>query len=178
MPFLTFYTPSYRRPHGLAKCLASVQMQTIVSEIEQIVIPDHVGLGVGGMFAQVSRYASAVHGDYVYLLCDDDVLASPDVVEMVRRFAQLQGLPPVILVDAKKGGATWPVGEPWPPRCGAIDLGCIITRRDVWQAHAKDYGARYEGDYDFMQAVSQAGYPAVYCPVLFSIGAVSRGAAE
>jgi hypothetical protein len=58
MPFLTFYTPSYRRPHGLAKCLASVQMQTIVSEIEQIVIPDHVGLGVGGMFAQVSRYAS------------------------------------------------------------------------------------------------------------------------
>jgi hypothetical protein len=45
-PFLTLYTATYKRPQQLARCLASVAMQTLVNEIEHIVIPDHVGLGM------------------------------------------------------------------------------------------------------------------------------------
>jgi hypothetical protein len=177
-PFLTLYTPTYKRPKQLAACLASVASQSMVTAIEHLVVPDHVGVGIAGMYERVKDYADAVHGQYVHLLGDDDVLGSPTVVEEVYDFATALGFPPVILVAAQKGGDVWPAGQPWPPRCGRIDLGCVITRADVWKAHAKDYGLRYEGDYDFMHALWRAGYPAVWCDVLFSIGAVSRGAAE
>jgi hypothetical protein len=86
-PFITFYTPTYKRPQALARCLASVASQTVVGEIEQIVIPDHVGVGIHGMYARVPQYASAVHGEYVMFLCDDDVLADATVVETVKTFA-------------------------------------------------------------------------------------------
>lgn len=178
-PFLTCYTPTYRRPTQLAACLESVRTQTLVAEIEQIVIPDHVGLGIGGMFQQIQRYAAAVHGQYVHVLADDDVLASPQVVESVRAFAVAQGHPPVILVSACKGGATYPSSaEAWPPVCGAIDLGCIVTRADVWAAHVHQYGNRYEGDYDFMAAVAGAGHAAARWDGLFLVGGVSQGQPE
>lgn len=177
-PFLTLYTPTYRRPQQLARCLDSVRQQTAVEAIEQIVIPDHVGVGVHGMFARVRHYADAVHGRYVHLLADDDVLAGPTVVAHVQAFADAHDNPPVILVSARKGGQEWPQGNPWPPQCGHIDLGCVITRADVWKRHVGDYGLNYEGDYWYMRALYEAGHPAAWCDLLFSIGAVSHGRAE
>lgn len=178
VPFITFYTPTYRRPHGLARCLASVAGQTAIHDIEQIVIPDHVRVGIDGMYANIPRYIDAVHGDYVHLLADDDELAGPTVVEQVRDFAVAHQFPPVILVAVNKGGLELPIGSPWPPVMGHIDLGCVITRADVWKAHAKDYGRRYEGDFDFAAALYQAGHSAEWCDLLFLTGGVSRGAAE
>lgn len=177
-PFITFYTPTYKRPRQLVACLESVGRQTAVDAIEQLVIPDHVGLGIGGMYRRVPLYLDAVHGEYVHLLADDDVLASPTVVEQARAFAHAQQFPPVILVNAVKSGLVWPCGKPWPPRLGMIDLGCFIVRADVWKAHAGDYGERYEGDFDFINAVAAAGHPAAVIDLVFSIGAVSRGAPE
>jgi len=177
-PFISFYTPTFRRPQQLAACLASVGAQTVVDDIEQIVIPDHVGLGIGGMFQRVQEYTSAVHGRYVHLLADDDVLASPSVVEKVRAFAESRNFPPVIVVKVEKAGAQLPYGEPWPPRLTAIDLGCVITRSDIWRKHAKCYGDRYEGDFDHMQSLFEAGHQAAYLDLLFLRGAVSNGRAE
>lgn len=176
--FLSFYTPTYRRPQSLARCLASVAAQTIVADIEHLVIPDHIGRGIGGMYAQIPQYAEAVHGDYVHVLADDDVLAAPDVCARVRVFAEAHQYPPVLLVSVTKAGAQWPQGEPWPPVCGQIDLGCLITRADVWKRHVTDYGQRYEGDWDFADALYRAGHRALCCDVMFLHGAVSRGAAE
>lgn len=178
-PFLSFYTPTYKRPQALARCLASVAAQTDVALIEQIVIPDHVGIGVDGMFAAVPRYGAILSGRYVHLLADDDALASPHVVEIVRHFAEAHDNPPVILVRVVKGGVLLPSsGEPWPPVCGQIDLGCLIVRSDIWKAHAADYGQRYEGDYDFAHALFEAGLPALMCDMLFLCGDVMRGAPE
>lgn len=177
-PFITLYTPTFRRPRQLAACLESVGRQTAVDAIEQLVIPDHVGLGIGGMYRRVPQYLDAVHGEYVHLLADDDVLASPTVVEQVREFARDHQFPPVILVNAVKSGLVWPCGNPWPPRLGMIDLGCFIVRADVWKAHAGDYGDCYEGDYFFGKALCEAGHRAAYFDLIFSIGAVSRGVAE
>lgn len=177
-PFLTIYTPTYRRPQGLARCLASVQNQTAVDEIEQIVIPDHVGRGVGGMFAQVPSYADAVHGQYVTFLCDDDVLAGPTVVERVWNHAAQHAQPPLMLVATQKGGQVWPSAPAWPPQMGHIDLNCAIVRSDLWKRHVSAYGSRYEGDFDFLSTLHRHGVEASWCDVLFSIGGVSRGAAE
>lgn len=179
-PFLTLYTPTYKRPQGLARCMESVGNQTAVVDIEQIVIPDHLGVGISGMYLRVPYYASATHGQYVAFLCDDDVLASPTVVETVRACAELQGNPAVIVVMAEKGGARYPQGQVWPPLCGQIDLNCVIVRGDIWREFAGNgaYGLRYEGDFDFMTALAEAGHAAMFCPIVFSRGGVSRGAAE
>ena len=177
-PFITFYTPTYRRPQALARCLASVQAQTAVEAIEQIVIPDHLGIGIGVMYRRVPSYAGVVHGSYVTFLCDDDVLASPTVVEQVRAFAVQQDYPPLILVGTEKGGQFWPADPPWPPRVGHIDLNCAIVRADVWKQHVYDYGNSYEGDYAFLRALHTGGVLATWCDVLFSTGAVSRGVPE
>jgi hypothetical protein len=177
-PFLTFYTPTYKRPHGLQRCMASVAAQSVVGEIEHLIIPDYVGLGIGGMYQRVPDIVPAVRGQYVHFLADDDILAAPNVVEIVKQAAEQNGYPPMLLVNVIKGGLQWPQGQPWPPVCGGIDLGCFITRADVWQAHAHKYGHRYEGDFDFAEAVAQSGHQAVSVDVLFLIGGVSRGAPE
>ena len=177
-PFITFYTPTYKRPVQLAACLASVAEQTAKEHIEQIVIPDHLGVGIAGMYANVPKYADAVHGQYVHLLADDDVLAGPHVVERVKDFAVTYDFPPLILVTSTKDGQDWPIAPEWPPIQGRIDLGCAITRADIWKAHAKDYGLRYEGDFDFMDALYRAGIQAAVCPIRFLYGKVSRGVPE
>lgn len=179
-PFITFYTPTYRRPQALAACMASVAAQTVIDQIEQIVIPDHVGLGVGGMYKRVQDYANAVHGEYVHILADDDVLPLPTAVEQVMDFAIANNYPEVIIVQSRKGSTTYPNTAHWPPVMGRIDLGCCITRSNVWRRHVQAYGhpGRYEGDWDFMDAVWAAGHDAVYLPLLFVDGSVSRGVAE
>ena len=178
-PFVTFYTPTFRRPRQLAACLASVAVQTVATRIEQIVIPDHVGLGVGGMFERVPLYKDAVHGEYVHFLADDDELAQPDVVERLAEFAFIEGYPAVIIVRVQKGATQLPKGQGWnPPVCGEIDLGCMVVRADVWKAHAQDYGARYEGDFDMAKALHDAGHRFVFCDLFFLVGAVSRGTPE
>jgi hypothetical protein len=178
-PYFTFYTPTFRRPQSLARCMASVAEQTIVDKVEQIVIPDHVGLGVGGMYKRVSLYANAVHGRYVHILADDDVLVSPLVCEQVREFAVSNCEPEMVIVNSKKGD-TYPKGAPWPPVIGRFDLGCMVVRNDVWRRHVQAYGhpGRYEGDFDFAIAVWAAGHKAEYLDLLFVEGAVSRGAKE
>jgi hypothetical protein len=176
-PFITFVTPTYKRPTLLAKCLASVSAQTIAWDIEHVVIADHVGIGIAGVYERLPSYASAVHGQYVHVLADDDVLASPTVVEEVRTAAAKAQFPPVVLVGVLKGNLL--IYEPtWPPECGFIDLGSLVVRSDVWKRHVGDYGKRYEGDFDFALAVSEAGHAVARCPITFLHGAVMQGKPE
>jgi len=179
-PFLTLYTPTYRRPVQLAACLASVSAQTARADVEHLIIADHVGRGIEGMYAQVPEYTEAVHGHYVHILADDDVLASTTVVEEVREFAKAHHHPALILVTATKAGQDWPAGPPWPPCQGRIDLGCTITRADIWRRYARAgaYGTRYEGDFDFLMALHNGGIVPAICPIRFLYGAVSRGRPE
>lgn len=177
-PFLSFLTPTYRRPARLAACIASVQAQTVPHLVEQVVVPDFVGVGVGGMFASIPRYAAALHGQYVHILCDDDVLADPAVVEDLQRAAMAHGFPPVMIAKARKGGSVWPTTLSGPPMCGAIDLACVFTRADIWQDAVAAYEPCYEGDYHHVRALWDAGHAFTYLDRLCVIGDVSRGAAD
>jgi hypothetical protein len=180
-PFLTFYTPTYQRPRALGRCLASVTKQTFVSEIEQVVIPDHVGRGIAGMYAQVPSYVSAVHGEYVHFLADDDVLESADVVERLYEFVRENDNPPVVIVHVVKGGLNLPLDYSGIPVQGKIDLGCAVVRGDIWRDFAGrgSYGLRYEGDFDFVAALWNAKLPFTYFPgLLFMRGAIMKGTAE
>jgi len=181
---LTCYTPSFRlatgqeaRPSHLARCRVSVAQQTI--PVEHYIAWDARpgGSGIAGMYAQVPTHAHRVTGAYVHILADDDVLAGPDVAERTMAIAERHAWPEVLIVCARKAGRILP-SAPYPPRVGQIDLGCIICRRDVWQAHVYDYGRRYEGDGDFAVALHLAGRQFLYTDVLFETGEAMYGAPE
>lgn len=182
-PFLSIWTPTFRRPKQLAACLASVGRQTVNDRecIQHLVLPDHVGHGVsGGLYMRLPRYADVLaQAEYVYFLADDDILAADDVVQLVQSFAVKKQFPDVILVKVHKGSLLLPLDPPGvPPVCGRIDLGSYIVRSDVWRKHVSDYGDRYEGDYDFALALHAHGYRHEYCDLLFAIGAASNGRPE
>jgi hypothetical protein len=179
-PFLSIYTPTFRRPAQLAACLASVGKQTAADDLEHIVHPDHVGHGVAGaLFGRLERIAPALQGRYVNLLCDDDVLAGDNVVEIVRDFAERRHYPEVITTRVQKGPLRLPLCDPeGEPICGQVDLTSFIVRGDVWHEHFKDYGLRYEGDWDHAHAMWKVGRQFTFCDVLWAIGAQSNGRPE
>lgn len=178
-PFLTFYTPTFRRPKGLTACMRSITRQTAVEHVEQLVIPDHVGYGlVGGLFGRIPWYAEACRGEYVTIIADDDHLAAENVVAKVMAFARSNGNPPVIVVNSIKNGLEYPSCDPADPQLTQVDLGCYILRRDVWLAHCRDYGHRYEGDYDHAVALKAAGWPVAYLDLDFVEGGNSNGRQE
>lgn len=179
-PFLSLYTTTYRRPEALRACLLSVTAQTAADDLEQLVVPDHVGYGVAAsLYGRLPWYAPVLRGRYVALLCDDDVLAAPDVVARVRGFATFHGEPDVIVTRVCKGGLFLPLCDPvGPPICGQVDLCSYIVRGDVWHRHVRDYGLRYEGDYDHVAALYAAGAHFAFCDVLWAIGGASNGRPE
>jgi hypothetical protein len=179
-PFLTLITPTFRRPKQLASCLQSVGDQTAADQVQHIVIPDHVGHGVpDGLFGRLPTYVPSVIGHYVNMLCDDDVLASETVVSGIQDFAARMKYPPVIVAYVRKGPLTLPLCNPTAaPICGQVDLTSYIVRTDVWKAHVKDYGRRYEGDFDHTMTLFKAGYEFAFCPTLWAIGAQSNGRPE
>jgi hypothetical protein len=179
-PFLSIYTPTFRRPEALAKCLESVGKQTAADDLEHLVVPDHVGYGlVGGLFGRLPWYAPGIRGRYVNLLCDDDALASESVVSTVRAFAAHQNNPEVIIVRVVKGATALPACDPLgEPQCGAVDLTSYLVRGDVWQKHLGDYGLCYEGDYWHALALYKAGYRHAFCDVLWAVGGQSHGRPE
>ncbi len=180
LPFVSFYTPTFRRPAALVKCLESVGRQTAAEDVDQIVYPDHVGHGVAeGLYGRLPYVASALRGRYVNFLCDDDVLAADDVVAKVKAFAEDRNYPPVIVTKVLKGALMLPACDPeGEPVCGSVDLTSYLVREDVFRAHVKDYGIRYEGDYDHARALFHAGHKFAFCPVLWAIGAASNGRPE
>lgn len=179
-PFLTLYTPTYRRPQALARCLESVRTQTAVARVDQLVLPDHCGYGVGpGLYGRMPWYVSAVRGDYVLVLADDDELADHTVVEDLEQFARDHAYPDVIVCDAIKNGLRMPrcapLGEPVQ---GHTDLCCYVEKRDVWLRHIPDYGQSYEGDFHHAHAVWAAGHSRAYLRRLIVVGAAMHGRPE
>lgn len=179
-PFLTLYTPTFRRPAQLARCLDSVGKQTRADEVQHLVVPDHVGHGVSaGLFGRLKTYQPAVIGRYVNLLCDDDVLIHETAVATLMEFAEAKDFPAVIVAKVQKGPFTLPMCHPeGEPVCGRVDLTSYIVRGDVWHAHAGDYKLVYEGDYWHALALYRAGHRFAYCDLLWAVGAQSNGRPE
>lgn len=180
-PFLTFYTPTYKRPAGLARCLASVAGQTAVADVEHLMVADHCGVGVDGMYGRIPRYVDAVHGRYVHVLSDDAVLASPTVVGELREFVETAGHPACVVVRIEyEPFGILPNAPMNPPRLGHVGLSCLVVRRDVWAdlTRAGAWGLCYEGDFEFAHAAWKAGHAWTSCPVLFVRERQGAGAAE
>lgn len=156
MPFLTFYTPTYKRPKLLADCIASVQAQSD-QDYEHLIIPDFVGIGIAGVFGAVPEHTDDIMGKYVYFLQDDDVIVDEDFVKGLKEFTLFCNYPPVIIARNIKGRMNLPTLWRSEPIKGTIDLGSYIIRADIFKMHADKFGHRYEGDYDFIHHLWDVG---------------------
>ena len=166
--FLSVYTPTFARPTLLATCRQSVEAQTARDAIQHLIVYDDVGIGIGGMFAEIQEHVGNLRGDYVYILQDDDVLAGPDVVERLRVFAIENNDPAVVIVRNQKRGMILPTHWMDRPRRNHIDLGSYVVRRDVLTAHAGDFAPKYDGDFEYIDAVWRAGWRFTWCDLLFA----------
>lgn len=178
MTKITFYTPTYKRPKALAICMRSVNMQTDMN-FEQVIIHDDVGLGIGGMYQDIRNHLHSVHGDYVHVLSDDDVLTDIDAVRKIRRFIAAEDNPPVVIIKSEKLGRILPDYWQAAPQFGHIDLGNFVVRADVWKANATAWGDCYEGDFHFINALWQQGHRFAWLDdVLTAAQRISRGQPE
>lgn len=175
--FLSVYTPTYLRPQMLALCKESVEAQT--EPTQHVIVEDHVGLGVGGMYADIPNHADRVEGIYVMVLSDDNTLADERVAEEMLAEVKRAMYPDVIVFKGSIEETIQPIVWNSEPTIEKIDLSCFAVRRGVWQRHATDWGHRYEGDFDFIHTLWRRGYRFHWWDrVAFKALRISRGLPE
>ena len=181
-PFITFMTCTYRRPKALAENMKSIARQTLAKEIEQIIIPDYVGVSPNdAVYGRLPRYAENIHGQYVHVLGDDDVLADATVVEQIKQFVFKRDFPDGVIVKCKKGDQEYPkCGVAGEPVEGDVDLCCYVLRADVFRKTMRDYEPKRVCDWDYLQELTAwtGANGLVPLELLFAQGAVGSGRPE
>lgn len=181
MPLLSIITRTFGgRPIGLTANLVSVRRQIKADEIQHVIVEDRERHGVGWANTNLRTLVPVLIGDYVLILDDDDFLLSNDLV--VGLFPQVKDAPEVVIAKMDMAnGLILPDDSVWGKRpvSGRIPSTSYIVRRDVWNEHAKDFTARYEGDFDFINAVWECGHPFHWWRhVIARVGIASHGQAE
>jgi hypothetical protein len=183
--FLTVVTRHFvKRPNLLAACQQSLDAQR-VRDFEHVLLTDDVGRGVAWANAQFAAHADQVRGEYVLMLDDDDALADPDAVAILRDAAEAR--PDLVFFRADHGElGILPDGAVWKKRpvrghVGGIDF---ITRSDVWKAHISAFSKAHSlaspcGDYYFLESVWETKPSIVWVDrVLTRVQRISQGAPE
>ena len=152
MTFLSIYTPTFRRPFLLELCKASVAAQS--APVEHVVVEDKVGVGV---YRMIRDHVGEVHGEYVMVLSDDNVLVDGEFAADLATEAFEADLPDVVMFKGQIASTLQPAAWACEPIATMVDLSCFAVRRDVWLAHAADWGDRYLGDFDFIHSLWTAG---------------------
>lgn len=150
---MSILTPTYQRPQKLEVCKQSVKDQTD-QDCQHFTMVDDKGIGIGGQYTLYWQIAHYLLGEYIFVLCDDDLLVDPDFVGDMKRIAQLHK-PDVIMVRWQYGDRILPDGGVWEnePKHGHIGLSNWVVRGDVWRANAQHYANRYDGDFSFIAAI-------------------------
>lgn len=180
------------------RCIDSVRAQTL-RDYQHIKIP---GLPYEGgsmekceaMLADPALH-DRIEGLYVYILDDDDELASAEVLERWDRAAHSEWLhnEPVYhtwyMVKAYLGSEGELLNGEWPkdwtknhsgrPQMGDVSALNNIVRRDVFVEHAPAFAEGRPGDWKFTNSMWEAGLRPKQVDVLFArTQRVSGGVAE
>lgn len=168
MTKLTVITPTYKRPVGLKMCQASVQGQDRSEDIQHLIVVDEVGKGVGGMYADLPHVNEDIAGEWVYVLSDDDVLIFPRVLNLIEQVEAQAPEAQCIMVKMFCNGRVLPWPQCWQaaPLMGGVTLSNWIVRKETHIAHP--FGARYEGDFDAIESMWNAGVVFAWADVVLS----------
>jgi hypothetical protein len=153
-PFLSILTPTHARPRMLEICKASVKKQIAADRIQHMIMMDEEGVGIAGMYKMVPNCAPYLIGDYIQVLCDDDIITDPDMTTDLMRIVE-ESHPLCIMVKWHYGPMILPNPNSWGimPVLGEIGISNWIVQGDIWRSMSDCHGWRYEGDYDFIHAI-------------------------
>ena len=175
-PFLSIYVPTYKRPHMLEHCLASVSAQAD-QDLEVVLVRDEIGIGISGMYADISNHLDEVHGRYVFVLSDDNLITDPQFVGRLKKIATKYD--PDVIIFRNKIVDTLPDVWAAAPEEGHIDLSCFVVKADIWKANSDKWGRCYAGDFYFIRSLWDQKYVFLWwdaTPIMAT--QVSRGAPE
>ena len=149
--FLSVVTRCYKRPLLLRANQHSLRQQTD-PDYEQLFIVDDVGRGLP--WANRALQTATPSGDYVLVLDDDDMLADPEAIEVLKEATADNPELVIFKTDHAKLGVL-PNDLIWGkrPLLGLIGSCSFISRRDVWEQHIHNFGKDAAGDFAYLKAV-------------------------
>ena len=185
MPFLSILTRTYNRPEALQQCKRSIAGQAD-QDLEHIILCDTVGVGV----AEANRLflGADPHGQYVMMLDDDDLLASPWFISDLKAASEAYN-PDVIVFQMNNAEmGILPDRFVWQgePKHGHIGGSCIAVKLPTWDqciwsiaTDGEGGGPVYHSDLVFLMEV-WASTDRIYWmdKIQVVVGNVSRGAME
>lgn len=185
-PFLSIVTRCYKRPKMLYRCLESISKQTD-GDYENVIIVDTVGIrSMPGEWHKqgehLHKYANRIHGEYVYMLDDDDYLVNFDFVKELKIIC-MERKPDVVLVKMSR---PWlhqvlPDDSVWEkkPIMDHIGTPCFIVKRELWMDYVSNYFKGDAADFFFIDAIFKTN-PKIYWwdKVITCVPQVGQGITE
>lgn len=182
MPFLTILTrairngESYARSALVQRCYRSVEDQTD-RDLEWVMV---INDGSGGVEASYTQLRDVqVHGDYVYILDDDDYLSNPNFVKQLKEAEPADFYIVKIHFDVQKRDL--PDAAHWqqPPALGHISIENLVVSRAIWEKERYALKPAYEADYYFIKWLFDCGYTCKWLDIYAStVDRISNGASD
>jgi len=155
-PFMSIVTRHYyRRPKMFEVCRKSVLAQKD-PDFDHIIIKDMVGVGFARTNGYFYEHRDLVHGQYVFMLDDDNILITDDFVSDMKKIARENDNPGLIFVKMWINDCYYPTNVDWKASkltINHIDTACVVVRHDLWNAHIKNFLQRKAGDFFFIESV-------------------------
>lgn len=152
-PFLSVVTRCYKRPNQLVNNIASLLAQTD-QDYEHIFLKDDIGMGLEWANGQFARHTDKVHGRYVLMLDDDDLLTEYNLVADLKRITKWNPELVICRFDCGEFGIL-PTVENWEktPELGGVGTSCLITRVDIWKDYIWSFESPRAGDFNFVSTL-------------------------
>jgi glycosyltransferase involved in cell wall biosynthesis len=156
-PTLSIVTRNCCRPTELQRCVNSVLNQTD-PDFEHIIISDDEVQGLHWANQQIKEQAGKLHGQYVYILDDDDYIVNNNFIEDLKALLENLNEPDVIICRGQLNGKSYPTIWKEHPQRGKIAAPNLITRVDIFNDFAYRWDQPRAGDFFFIKEIYNSGY--------------------
>jgi hypothetical protein len=180
-PFLSIVTRTHKRPIQLLQCLESISKMTD-NDYENVLLVDSSdrGIGVGAANGMFARNKHRIHGKWVYILDDDNILIDNDLLKSIKKIDNKEH-PDVIMFRISHEGLVLPEDSHWKkaPEIKHVDSSCLAVRKEIWDRHIASFNKPSCGDFFFARELYNKGYKFYWHDrVVMYMAAQHNGSAE
>lgn len=116
--------------------------------------------GVSSANGLFEKNKKLIHGDYVYMMDDDDWFTYPTFPQDLLRFIEEENFPDIIMMRFSIVGRNLP--QPWGDfallRFCKVGTPNFCLRREVWLDHIKHFSGPSGGDFRMIESLQTADY--------------------
>lgn len=130
------------------------------SMYEHVFLMDWECKGVALANGLFEKNKNSIHGDYIYMMDDDDWFTLPKFPQDLLQFIEQQHYPDIIMMRFVIAGKDLPV--PWGNFseliCGTVGTPNFCLKRDVWLKHIKHFSGPRGGDFRLVKSLQAENY--------------------